>query len=697
MRQRALDAYGKLPLSFIPNAGQMDPSVRFYAQGAGYGFYFTDDRAVLAFTRRATHAERREMLGLPGRRRDGPPTATATRGVALELRFLGASPTAKLHAKRRGTGTVNYLLGADPAQWRRELPTYEQLAYQGLWPGVDMRFRGAGGELKYEFVLGPGASPQRIRLAYAGAEDLSLGRDGSLLIDTPLGTLEDARPRAHQHIGGRNIPVETRYVLMRAAGGGRGYGFKLGAYDPRYHVVVDPGLAYSTFLGGTGTDLALGIAVDRRGSAYVTGSTGSADFPTTAGAFDTSHNGGGDDAFVTKLDAAGRALVYSTFLGGTSSDFGLGIAVDRRGSAYVTGSTTSADFPTTAGAFDASFNGNSDAFVTKLDAAGNALAYSTFLGSISFDGGFAIAVDRRGSAYVTGSTLSADFPTTAGAFDTSLDGFGFGDAFVTKLDAAGDALAYSTFLGGTGGETARGIAVDRRGSAYVTGEVSSADFPTTAAAFDASFNGGGDDAFVTKLDATGGALAYSTFLGGMGADLAKGVAVDRRGSAYVTGETFFSSDFPTTAGAFDTSLNGFDDAFVTKLDATGDTLAYSTFLGGSAFETGYGIAVDRRGSAYVTGSTESADFPTSPDAFDTSRNGEDAFVTKLNAAGGALAYSTFLGGSGFESGFGIAVDRRGSAYVTGSTTSADFPTSAGAFDTSFNGNGDAFVTKLDLD
>jgi hypothetical protein len=317
------------------------------------------------------------------------------------------------------------VVGDEPANWQQNLPTHGELLYGGLWPGIDMAVRGDGGNLKYEFHLKPGSSVEDVRLAYRGAEGLKVGAGGQLLVQTSLGVLEDAAPVSYQRIGGERVPVESRYKLLGRDGG---YGFWVGAYDPRYPLVIDPGLDYSTFLGGTSGDEGLGIAV-RDSRAYVTGETGSSDYPTTPGAFDSSFNGA-QDVFVTKLNASGSALDYSTFLGGTDFDRGDSIAVDRTGRAYVTGLTLSADYSTTPGAFDTSYNGNGDAFVTKLNASGSVLAYSTFLGGAAFDPGLGIAV-RFGRAYVTGSTSSADYPTTPGAFDTTFNGET--DAFVTKL------------------------------------------------------------------------------------------------------------------------------------------------------------------------------------------------------------------------------------------------------------------------
>ena len=673
-KARIVGAYGRLPLAFIPNAGQTNEKIRLYAQGPGFNFAFLRGETLFSFTKTEQGK---------------------TRGCAVALRFLGARPGVEPQGGRPGTGRINYLLGNDPTQWRSNLPTYEEVLYPNLWPGIDLVFRGAEGQLKYEFVVWPGAQVKDIRLAYDGSKGLSLDRRGNLIVKTALGALTDARPLVYQERDEERILVASRYRLEK----GERYGFTIGAYDRSRPLVIDPGLLYSTFLGGSSGDFGFGIAVDATGNAYVTGATVSTNFPTTPGAFDATHNGG-DDAFVTKLNATGSALLYSTFLGGNSNDLGRGIAVDAAGSAYVTGQTSSINFPTTPGAFDTSHNGLRDAFVTKLNTTGSALLYSTFLGGGDHDGvhnGMGIAVDTAGSAYVTGATRSGNFPTTPGAFDTTHNGGG-SDAFATKLDATGSALLYSTFLGGNDFDDGTAIAVDAASNAYVTGNAVSSNFPTTPGAFDTTHNGG-EDAFVTKLDTTGSVLLYSTFLGGSFTDVGFGIAVDAAGNAYVTGFTFFlfGTVFPTTPGAFDTSPNPAFDAFVTKLNTTGSALLYSTLLGGSNFDAGHGIVVDSAGNAYITGRTDSINFPTTPGAFDTTHNGSaDPFVTKLNMTGSALLYSTLLGGNGFDEAYGIVIDAASSAYVTGYTPSSDFPTTPAAFDTTHNGSNDAFITKLDM-
>ena len=680
----ALDMYARLPIAFVENRGQTDARVRYYAQGPHYSFFLTDNQAVLSF------------LNEP----DGE--------LALALQFRGSNPGV-LEGDERASGEVNYFHGSDPAAWRTSIPRYAGVTYRELWPGVDLRLREQSGTLKYEFHVRAGARPADIRLAYAGTTGLSIDQSGALMIATAMGTLRDSPPISHQVIDGVRVPVQSRYALTRTKAGEFEYGFEIGAgYRADHDLIIDPGVEYSTFLGGSSHELGTGIQVDAAGNAYIVGFTQSPDFPTTAGAFKrtgAAQNFG--DVFVSKLNPTGTALVYSTFIGGSDFDWGRAIAIDAAGNAYVTGQTKSSTFPTTNGAFDRTFNVDTcprcgidqyDAFALKLNPTGSALVYSTFLGGFDLDDGMAIAVDGSGNAYVAGETGSLNFPTTAGAFRTTRNA-SF-DTFVTKLNASGSALVYSTYLGGSAVEYPTRIKVDAGGNAFVTGTTSSPDFPTTAGAFDTTANGG-FDVFVTKLNAAGSALVYSTFLGGSDSDSPGGLAIDAAGNAYISGGTG-SLDFPTTPGAFDTLPDG-SEAFITKLNAAGSALIFSTVLGGTASEGANGVVLDAAGNIWVTGGTSSVDFPITVGAFDRTFNGvADAFVAELNATGSALIYSTYLGGRDSETGDDIAIDSTGNIYVTGHTYSIDFPTTAGAFDTVFNGDtsifwGDAFVTKFATD
>ena len=387
-------------------------------------------------------------------------------------------------------------------------------------------------------------------------------------------------------------------------------------------------------------------------------------------------------------------LLYSTYLGGIDTDIGLHIAVDGANQAYVTGSTSSPDFPTTPGAFSQTFSGDRDVFVSKLNAAGTALVYSTFIGGNDFDEATNIVVDDAGQAHITGTTESDDYPVTPGAFQTVNPGVSA--SFVTKLNADGSALVYSTYLGGSGSQTGNGIAVDGAGNAYVVGITTSDDFPVTPGAFQTA-NAGGLDAFLTKLNPTGSALVYSTYLGGTDDDFGTGIVLNAAGNAIISGSTF-SADFPVTPGAFQTTLAGFEDAFAARFNTTGSALEFATYLGGSFLQTGNSVAIDAQENVYLTGITSSANFPVTPGAFQTVLNGpEDAYVTKLNPAGTDLVYSTYLGGSESDIGIDIFVDSGGNAYVTGSTESADFPVTTGAFQPTFGGFRDAFVTVINTD
>jgi hypothetical protein len=475
---------------------------------------------------------------------------------------------------------------------------------------------------------------------------------------------------------------------------GNSYGFALGSYDRARPLTIDPGLDYSTFLGGVDVDVGDKVAADTAGYAYVVGSTESAGFPTTPGAYDTTI-GGQRDAYITKLSPAGQ-LVYSTYLGGSGNEESSGIAIDGGANVFMAGDTTSADFPTTPGA-DHSLGGDSDAYVTKLDPTGSSLLYSTYLGGSGIEntlGG--LAIDQAGHAFATGQTTSTDFPGTSGGPQPQLANPGGVDGFVARMSDTGRSIDWATYLGGRFNDTPRDLALDGIGNAYVTGETDSSDFPTTPGAYD-STHGAYEDGFITKIDAAGTTFDYSTLIGGQSGDILKAIAVDGGGNAYVTGGG--SPDWPTTPGAFDRGVAGYSDAVITKLNPSGSALVYSTFLGsrlpGSQGTDPADIALNGSNEAFVAGST-GLTIPITPGAYDSTRNGVDAFVMGVDAAGGGLIYSTYLGGSTYDFAAGIALagDR---AIVVGDTGSADFPTTPGAPQTTYGGaSSDAFVAKLPI-
>ena len=613
--------------------------------------------------------------------------ASAKSGV-LRMKLLGANPAPGVSGLDEMPAKSNYFIGNDAKKWHTNVPMYAKVKYKSVYSGIDLVYYGNQRQLEYDFVVAPGGDPRRIQLGIRGAKKISRSEDGDLVLAMNEGEIRWHQPVVYQEKDGTRQEIAAHYAIK----GKNRVGFEVAGYDLRKPLFIDP-LIYSTYLGGSGDDWGSGIAVDSSGSAYVTGYTDSTNFPTTNPLQPV--YGGDYDAFVAKLNPTGSALVYSTYLGGSGLDQGNGIAVDSSGNAYVTGYTISTDFPTM-NPFQPIYGGNEDAFVAKLNPTGSALVYSTYLGGSGLDQGNGIAVDSSGNAYVTGYTGSTDFPTMTPLQPANSSGGDY-DAFVAKLNPTGSALVYSTYLGGSGWDFGQGIAVDSSGNAYVTGTTQSTDFPTKNPLQQANGAGDGQNAFVAKLNTTGSALVYSTYLGGSAGDEGLGIAVDSSANAYVTGYT--GPDFPTMnplQPAFGGGTYG-TDAFVTKLNPTGSGLIYSTYLGGGENDVGSAIAVDSSGNAYVTGYTQSTDFPTVNPSQPANGGGySDAFVAKLNPTGSALVYSTYLGGSGEELGHGIAADGPGNAYVTGYTDSTDFPTANPLQPAEGDGGccGDAFVAKI---
>ncbi len=691
-------AYKALPLSFEANHGQTDPGVSFLARGAGYTVFLTPREAVL----RLQHAPRRLTSHMSAA---SPFSTSAVTGPAaagvLRMNLLNANPNPRIHGSNPLLAKANYLVGSDTDKWHVDVPTFSQVRYQDVYPGIDVVYYGNLGRLEYDFLVAPEAEPARIRLALHGARQARLDPEGNLVMELETGgELRWERPISYQELNGIRHSVASRYALVEEDDAFT-LAFELGSYDRTRPLVIDPVLEYSTFLGGLGDEVIRGIAVDLDGHAYVTGETSSVTFPTFQHAFQSTVSGPGD-VFVTKFNRDGSGMVFSTYLGGTQGDGGERIVLsedDRGTQAYVLGATNSSDFPVTERAIQPALAGGWDAFVVALSPDGRTLVYSTYLGgsgdeNIDGSGGIAV-VDRN--AYVSGSTDSTDFPTTPGAFQRI--NAGSNDAFVARLSPSGQRLMYSTYLGGEGYDWAQAIAVDPFGAAYVTGGTGSILFPTTANAFQ-RIPTDADNVFVTKVNREGTSLVYSTFLGGVACDTGTGIAVDDGGRAYVTGATM-SSDFPTTRGAFQTQIDGSPradfDAFVTKFNRTGTAVLYSTYLGGTGYDIGVAIDIDRDGSAYVVGNTTSTDFPIRNAFQATNRGNVDLFVTKLNPGATALVYSSYLGGL-FEDeseGSGITVDQFGAVYVTGQTRSSDFPTTRHAFQRAFGGGfSDGFVAKV---
>ncbi len=671
-----IKAYGRVPLYFIENKGQVDGHVSFYEKGAGHTAFFTEKGVVLSLTRRDGKTGKvaknnvREVLKVTGE--------------ALSLSFVGANKGVKITAENKKTGHVNYFIGRDKSKWRSNIPTYGALTYEGVYKNIDIKFYGNNNNIEHDVIVRPGGDISEVKFAYRGIKGLKITDSGDLEVMLKDGKLVGQKPLVYQVMKGRRVAVNGSYRLFKGDKGAFSYGFKVASYDHAKEIVIDPVLEWSTYLGGAGVDFGFDIAVDSTGATYVTGDTTSADFPVVSPI--QSINAGTFDAFVTKINPAGSAIVYSTYLGGANSDQSSAIAVDSSGAAYVTGSTLSADFPVV-NALQVSTAGGFDAFIAKLTPTGSALVYSTYLGGVSTDVGKGIAVDSSGAAYVTGGTLSADFPVVNALQVSAAGEF---DVFIAKLTPTGSALVYSTYLGGVSTDVGKGIAVDSSGAAYVTGSTISADFPVVSAL--QAGNAGLDDVFIAKLNPAGSALVYSTYLGGAVQDKGNDIAVDSSGAAYVTGSTI-SKNFPVASPIQGVFGGGILDAFITKLNPAGSALVYSTYLGGVNVDEGRSIAVDNLDTAYVTGWTSSSDFPLM-EPMQALNASFDAFVTKLNPAGSALVYSTYLGGTGDDSGDGIAVDSAGFAYVTGETSSLlDFPL-MNPLQGASGGSTDTFISKI---
>jgi hypothetical protein len=612
-----------------------------------------------------------------------------------EIRFHAGSQFCRLQFAGSRSGVlptgeaplarISLLAGADPAMWRRDSFAYAGLVYRDLYPGIDARYQTIGERLKSEFIIAPGTDPSLIRMTYAGAQHVDIDSAGRLRIRlSDSMTFIESAPYIYQQASAGKRSIGGRFQLLRDGA----VGFRIDDYDRSAPLVIDPEISYSTYLGGTRFDAATAIAVDAAGNSYVAGWTESADFPTVSSL--TGGKGSGVDAFVAKLSPSGT-LLYATYIGGSGDDRAFGIAVDGTGAAYLTGWTTSNDFPLWGG-LQRSLSGGKDAFVVKLNAAGNGLVYSTLFGGSGQEAGYAIAV-ASGNAYITGETNSFDLAVRSAVQSSDRGGF---DAFIAELGPAGDALVYSTYLGGAGDETGRGIAVNAAGEAFVTGGTTSVNFPTVGA--EQAANAGGQDAFIARISATGSALLYSTYLGGNGgapgfSEEGRAIGVDASGNAYIAGIAN-STNFPVVHAFQAAYLGDGGDAFIAKLNAVGKR-SYVTLLGGRSLDCANAIAVDAGGDVFIAGQTLSIDFPVVKAIQPSSAGQYDAFVAELSADGSSLLFSTYVGGTGADSAAGIGLDTRTRVYITGQTQSNNLPLQSPVQATN-RGSYGAFVTSLSV-
>jgi len=651
----------RLPLAFEPNRGQADPQAQFLSRAGASGLFLASGELVVSL----------------------PETA-------VRMKLVGAASSPKARPEQPLPGRSHYFLGSDPTRWRTDVPHYGRVRYQAVYPGVDLVYYGSQGQLEYDFVVAPGADPSRIRLRFDGAHP-ALSAGGDLVLENPGGEVRLRQPVAYQQTGGARREVAAGFRLDDEGQ----VSFVLGDYDPGQPLVIDPVLSYSSYLGASGGSAGEAIAVDDAGNIYVTGATGSNNFPT-ASAMQSIFQGS-NDVFLTKLSPDGAQIIFSTFLGSRGHDIAFGMALDAAGNIYLTGSTSSPDFPTLNAAQKVYAGGitgtGGDVFVTKLNPAGSAILYSTFLGGTDDEIARSIAVDSAGSAYITGYTVSQDFPLV-NALQAEYGG-GTRDAFVFKLNPAGNAVVYSTYLGAALIEEGNGIAVDAQGQAHVTGFSTSPEFFPTHYNLQTTYAGGVRDAFVSKLNASGTAFIYSTYLGGTSFDEGNAVAIDSQGNAVWVGATQSTNFFRRVNAIQATHGGGTRDFFILKMDPEGDEVIFSTYFGGSLVDEIPRVKLDSHDNIYLMGSTNSTNFPTAAPFQATNRGGtRDLVIVKLTPTGFPI-FSTYLGGTLADLGRGLAVDSTGNAWVTGNTLSTNFPV-VQALQRTYTGGGPAvaFVSKI---
>jgi hypothetical protein len=661
--------YEKLPIHFEANHGQTDGRVKFLSRGRAYTLFLTADEAVMNLRSQPSAVTSQ----------NGDPAAT------LRMKLVGGNPQAPIEGMGQMPGKVSYFLGNNPKAWKADVATFAKVKYSQVYRGIDLVYYGTEGEFEYDFNVAPGADFKAIGLTFEGADKIEIAENGDLVLHTAGGDVRQKKPFAYQEIDGVKKAVACNYLVNRNQ-----VQFAVGDYDQHLPLVIDPVVTYATYFGGNGNDIGYDITVDASNVAVITGSTTSITFPGG-----NIPNKGGQDVFITKLAPSGGAS-YSAFFGGGGNDSGLSVALGANGDIYVGGFTTSADFPRI-GAYDNSLSGGADGFIVKFNSDLNAFLYASYFGGNDFEDHIRIALDPAQNIFITGRTNSNDLQMVNAA--QAFPG-GQNDVFFAKLNAAGNAVLYSTYLGGGAVETALGcgLAVDKQGNAYLTGATASLDFPVKNA-FQQSKGDGNTflrDAFVSKLNphlSGNASLIYSTFIGGTSSDLATAIAVDAQGNAYITGETG-SDDFPLENALQPLRAGGFD-AFVLKLNANGNDVVYATLFGGPGEDSGSGIKVNSANEVYLSGSVgQSLPALNSLKAY---MGSVDGFVAKFNAAGNAISFFSYFGGSSDDVSQAVALDAAGNACVVGLTESANF-TKVNALQQNFaGGNTDAFVARIETD
>ncbi len=680
--------FGKIDGFFIENKGQINnDSVRFYSQNKGV--WFLDNAVVFQIFDSNIKEIKFYKDDLNFRNKDYETKIQESKVrecIVLKLNFDGAN---KVFPKGQKIlpHQSNFFYGNDSTKWHTKIVNYQEIIYENIYDNIDLKYFSTDKGLKYDFIIHRDGEVNDINLRYEGAEKLLIDSNNNIILKTQLGDFIDSNLLIYQNNGiGENI-IKGNFKLK----GLMTYGFNLiSEYDSTRDLIIDP-LIYSTFVGGSGYEYDWGFAIDSNANTYVSGPTGSNDFPNTTGVIKNKNVGG--DIFVFKLNSNGSSLEYSTYIGGSNHENSKDIVIDSNNNIYITGATNSANFPVTINAFDSTYNGYEDVYVLKINSMGSLLIYSTFIGGSQNETGMGITIDTYGQAYITGLTESIEFPNTIN--EISILDYKEYDVFVLKLNLQGSSIIYSTVIGGSKADHGWEIIIDRIGNSYVSGTTESNNFPITKNSYDETFNGI-IDAFIFKLNPNGSKLLYSTFLGGNDSDRGRGLAFDSNGNLCVCGTTY-SSDFPITNGVYDNTYNGADDIFVLKLNQNGSSLLFSTFIGDDNRDNSPDIALGPNDNIFISGTAHSEDFPVTADADDILFNGSaDAFVLELNPLGTKLLYSTFIGGSDIDASSNMALDSNNDVYITGLTYSKDFPISSNAFDKTQNGDQDIFVCKLNI-
>jgi hypothetical protein len=679
-RARAIEQYGNLPLCFERQREQKNETETFLSRQSGFMVSVNSSGAVFAMRRPSTSGSN---LGTPhpgDHERAG--ISPASQYDILRMALVSANNHSPVVALKELPGKVNYFIGANPNEWKRDMPTYGAVRYGEVYPGIDLEYYGNHRQLEYDFIVAPGADPRAIRMSFEGVSRIVVEKNGTLVLENPAGQLRQQRPLAYQTISLVRKEVAARYVVKK----GNQVSIELGNYDSSRPIVIDPVFVYSTYLGGGSDDIGFAVTMDSVGNAYVAGRTLSTNFPTVNPLLPT--NSGLRDIFVTKLNSSGTSLVYSTFIGGSGDDLAFGIATNSSNEAYLAGWTSSANFPL-ANALQPTYGGgNADAFLVRLNANGNALISSTYAGGTGDDVATKIALDSARNIYGIGYTNSTDLVTLNAI--QPVKGAGF-DAFLIKLTPAADSILFSTYAGGNGNDFGLGLAVDSAGSVYAIGDSESTDLVTVNAL--QPLNAGGFDAFLAKLTPAGNGIVFATYAGGNGDDSGQAISLDGSANIYAVGYTN-STNLQLIVNAVQPIKGAGYDAFLAKLNTSGTSVIYSTFLGGNNTDAAYAVASDTAGNSYITGETSSTNFHRVNSLRNSAAGGRDVFVTKLNPSGSTILFSTYLGGGADEVGNAIAADDSGAAYITGGTLSLNFSTST-PLQPRRGGGMDAFISKLD--